>query len=55
MKTVYDVKKALDPDLYVNLVRDLQAEQRAKEDQQRAAYNRRKPRNKWHRLFPVCK
>jgi hypothetical protein len=55
MKTVYDVKRAIDPDLYVNLVQELQAQQRAKEAQRKEAYSRRKPKNRWSRVFPLCK
>jgi hypothetical protein len=55
MKTVYDVKRAIDPDLYVNLVQELQAQQRAKEAQRKEAYSKRKPQNKWSTVFPLCK
>lgn len=49
MKTVFDVKQALDPDLYVNMVRQMQAE-RARPKQKRSPR-----RNKWGELFPICK
>ena len=49
MKTVYDVKQAFDHDLYVNMVREIQAERR--EVKPRPS----RKRNKWEDIFPVCK
>lgn len=49
MKTVYDVKQALDHDLYVNMVRGIQAERRE------LKHRPRRKRNKWGDVFPLCK
>lgn len=49
MKTVYDVKQAINHDLYVNMVREIQAERREVKPRPR------RKRNKWGELFPVCK
>ena len=49
MKTVYDVKQAFDHDLYVNMVREIQAERRESKSRPR------RKRNKWEDLFPACK
>lgn len=49
MKTVYDIKQAINHDLYVNMVREIQAERRELKPRPR------RKRNKWGDLFPVCK
>ena len=49
MKTVYDVKQALDHDLYVNMVREIQAERREVKPRPRSK------RNRWGDIFPLCK
>lgn len=49
MKTVYDVKRAINHDLYVNMVREIQAERREVKP------SPRRKRNKWGDIFPVCK
>ena len=49
MKTVYDVKMALNPDLYVDKVREWQAQR------QRPVQKKLPRRNKWGELFPLCK
>lgn len=51
MKTVYDVKQAFDHDLYVNMVREIQAERRELKPRQRPS----RSRNKWRDVFPLCK
>ena len=50
MKTVFDVKQALNPDLYVDLVREWQAPAEVKK-----VKRPRRKRNAWGELFPLCK
>ena len=51
MKTVFDVKKALDYDTMINVVH-----QHRKEAAQTAKVVKfKKRRNKWSDVFPVCK
>lgn len=52
MKTVHDVKKALDYDTMINVVHQHRKEmaQAAKE-----VAKPRKRRNKWHEVFPACR
>lgn len=49
MKTVYDIKRSLNHDLYVNMVREIQAERRESKSRPR------RKRNKWGDVFPLCK
>lgn len=49
MKTVKEVKQALNPDLYVDMVREIQRERREVKPRPR------RKRNKWGELFPLCK
>ena len=49
MKTVYEVKQALNPDLYVDMVREIQRERREVKPRPR------RKRNKWDNVFPIWK
>ena len=51
MKTVFDVKKALDYDTMINVVN----QHRKEVAQAQKVVKFRKCRNKWSDLFPVCK
>lgn len=51
MKTVFEVKQALNPDLYVDYVRELQQAQRQQVSKKKSSPRR----NKWGELFPLCK
>lgn len=54
MKTVFDVKRALDYDTMIDVVRQVQDE---KERLRKAAIQKRqiKRRNLWNEVFPACK
>ena len=52
MKTVRDVKMALDPDLYVNRLPQMRAERDAKNKPQAKP---RRRRNNWSEVFPATK
>ena len=56
MRTVHDVKKALDPDLMVNMVREIQAQRDAEKRGQTKAQTRkpRQRKNRWFEIFPAC-
>ncbi len=51
MKTVHDVKKALDYDTMINVV----YQHRKEMAQDAKVVKPRKRRNKWHEVFPVCR
>lgn len=52
MKTVHEVKMALDPDLYINMLPQMRAE-RAARNKPKAKPRRR--RNAWSDVFPASK
>lgn len=51
MKTVHDVKKALDYDTMINVVH----QHRKQMAQAAKVVKPRKRRNKWYEVFPVCR
>jgi hypothetical protein len=51
MKTVFDVKKALDQETMINVVN----QHRKEVAQAQKVVKFRKRRNKWSDVFPVCK
>lgn len=53
MRTVSDIKKALDFDLYVDLIPQMRKERAEKLKAQ--AEHKRPRRNTWVALFPACK
>lgn len=49
MKTVYDVKEALDYDTMINVVNNY------RKAQQKAIQKPMRKKNKWDSIFPICK
>lgn len=54
MRTVFDVKKALDQDTMYNILLEAQKERKVQERVTAKRERKRKTRTRWDEAFPIC-